>query len=178
MISRIPSPPMVFLVSFHAQIRVDEPLFHAAANYWVPTQHVFHFNGVELCPTFEEFGAIMGRDLPSLLQVVFGVPLAMANRWCIFGKLNLSLVFAHFSSSAFLVGERPRSYFLCAFCLCALARYFLVQRSYCVDLRICMVVYKSKRGNLVGLILVETFNGLDAFRRKEASFFARSPLLF
>ena len=160
------------------QIRVDEHLFHATANYWIPTWHVFYFNGVELYPIIEEFGAIMGRDLPSLLQVVFGVPLAMANRWCIFGKLNLSLVFAHFSSSAFLVGERPRSYFLCAFCLCALARYFLVQRSYCVDLRICMVVYKSKRGDPVGLILVETLNGLDAFHRKEASFFARSPLLF
>ena len=74
---------MVFLVSFHAQIRMDEPLLHAAANYWVPTQHVFHFNGVELCPTFEEFGAIMGEpeiddfvfptmggDFPSLLRVV------------------------------------------------------------------------------------------------------------
>ena len=69
LISRIPSPPMVFLVSFHAQIRVDEPLFHAAANYWVPTQHVFHFNGVELCPTFEEFGAIMGE--PEIDDLVF-----------------------------------------------------------------------------------------------------------
>ena len=62
----------------------------------------------------------MGGDLPSLLQVLLGIPLAMANRWCIFGKLNLSLVFAHFSSSALLVDERPCSYFLCAFCLCQL----------------------------------------------------------
>ena len=79
MISRIPSPLMVFLVSFHTQIRMDEPLLRVTANYWVPTQHVFHFNGVELCPTIEEFGAIMGesevddlvfptigRDFPSL----------------------------------------------------------------------------------------------------------------
>ena len=62
------------------QIRVDEPLLRVTANYWVPTQHVFHFNGVELCPTIEEFGAIIsdleidnlviptiGGDLPSLL---------------------------------------------------------------------------------------------------------------
>ena len=70
------------------QIRVDDPLLHAIANYWVPTWHIFRFNEIELCPTTEEFGAIIGKskiddlifptmggDLPSLLQVVLGVPL-------------------------------------------------------------------------------------------------------
>ena len=113
---------------------------------------------------------------PLCLQIVLGVPLAMANKWCVFGKLNLSLVFAHFSDLAILVDERPRSYFICAFCLYALTRYFLVQMLYCVDLWMCMVVYELKKGNLVGLILVETLNGLDAFHRKEGSFFAGSPL--
>ena len=41
----------------------------------------------------------------------------------------------------------------------------------------CTVVYELKRGNSVGLILAETFKGLDAFPRKEASFFAGSHLL-
>ena len=62
------------------QIRVDEPLLHATANYWVPSQHVFHFNKIELCPTIKEYATIMGEleiddlifptmggDLPSLL---------------------------------------------------------------------------------------------------------------
>ena len=119
----------------------------------------------------------MGGDLPSLLQVVLGVLLATANRWCVFGKLNLNLAFAHFFGLALPVGESPCSYFLRAICFCALARYFMVQRSYCVDLYMCMVVYKLKRGNLVGLILVEILNGLDDFHRKESSFFAGSPLL-
>ena len=66
--------------------------------------------------------------------------------------------------------RRSRSYFLHAFCLCALARYLLVQNSYCVDLWMCMVAYELKRDNLVGLILVETLNGLDAFHSKEVSF--------
>ena len=35
-----------------------------------------------------------------------------------------------------------------------------------------MVAYELKRGNPVGLVLIETFNGLDAFHRKETSFFA------
>ena len=69
------------------QIRVDKPLLYAAVNYWVPSQHVFCFNGIELCPTIEEFGTIMdkpkiddlifstiGKDLPSLLQVMLGEP--------------------------------------------------------------------------------------------------------
>ena len=85
---------------------MDEPLLHAAANYWVPSRYVFCFNEIELCPIIEEFGAIigeleiddlifptMGRDLPSLLRVVLGVPATMTNRWCVFGKLNLRLVF-------------------------------------------------------------------------------------
>ena len=172
------------------QIRVDEPLLCAAVNYWVPSQHVFHFNGIELCPNIEEFAAIMGEleiddlifptmggDLTSLPQVVSDIPSTMANRWCVFRKHNLKLVFEYLSDLTLTVGERPRSYFLRVFCMCALARYFLVQNSYCVDFRICMIAYEIKRGNLMSLILVETLNGLDAFHRKEGSFFARSPLL-
>ena len=169
---------------------MDEPLLHVAANFWVPSWHVFRLNGIELCPTIEEFSAIMGKpeiddlifptisgDLPSSLQVVLGVPSTTANRLYVFGKLNLRLIFEYFSTSDLLVGERPRSYFFRAFCLCALARYFLVQILYCVDLQMCMVAYELKRCNLVGLILEETLNGLDSFHRKEASFFVGCPLL-
>ena len=104
------------------QIKVDEPLLRAAANYWVPPRYVFRFNGIELCPTIKEFGAIIGeleiddlifptigRDLPSLLQVVLGVSTTTTNRWCVFGKLNLRSVFKYFFSSILLVGERPCS---------------------------------------------------------------------
>ena len=43
------------------QIKVNEPLLRAATNFWIPTWHVFHFNGVEICPILEEFSAIMGE---------------------------------------------------------------------------------------------------------------------
>ena len=107
---------------------MDEPLLCVAANYWVPSQHVFRFNKIELCPIIEEFGAIMGEleindlifptmggGLLSLLQVVLGVPSTTTNRWCVFGKLNLRLVFEYFSSSTLMVGERLRSNFLLPF---------------------------------------------------------------
>ena len=84
---------------------MDEPLLRVAANYWVPSRHVLHFNGIKLCPNIEEFSAIMGepeiddlifptmgRDLPSLLRVVLGVLAAMANRWCVFEKLDLQFL--------------------------------------------------------------------------------------
>jgi len=79
-----------------------------------------HFNGIELWPTIKEFAAIvgeteiddlifptMGGDLPSLLRAMLGIPEATANRWCVFGKLNLRLVFDYFSGSGLLEGERP-----------------------------------------------------------------------
>ena len=76
----------------------------------------------------------MGGDLPSLLRVVLGVLETTTNRWCVFGKLNYRLVVDYFSSLGLLKGERPRSYYLHAFCLYSFARYFLVQQSHGVDL--------------------------------------------
>ena len=80
------------------QIKVDEPLLHATTNYWIPTQQVFHFNGVEICPTLKEFSAIMGEpsvndrifptmggDLPTLIQALLDVPLEKVKQWCVFG---------------------------------------------------------------------------------------------
>ena len=38
---------------------MNELLLHATTEFWIPTQHVFQYNSVELCPTLKEFGAIM-----------------------------------------------------------------------------------------------------------------------
>ena len=72
-----------------------------------------------MCPIINEFAIIMGEskiddlifptmggEFPSLLRVVLGVPDATANKWCVFGKLNLRLVFDYFSNSALPEGER------------------------------------------------------------------------
>ena len=48
---------------------MDEPLLRAAAHYWVPSWHVFYFNGIELCPIIEEFAAIMGE--PEIDDLIF-----------------------------------------------------------------------------------------------------------
>ena len=151
---------------------MDESLLRATTNYWIPTQHVFHFNDVQICPTFEEFSAIMGEplvnnlvfrtisgDLPTLIQVLLGVPLKRAKQWCVFGKVNVCLIFAYFSLLVVPTTEILRFRFLNAFHLCMLARYFLVHETYCVNHRMCLVVTNLRNRNLVGMILAETLNG-------------------
>ena len=96
---------------------------------------------------------------------------------CLFDKLNIHSIFAYFSLLTVPEIDRPRSYYLNAFYLCILARYFLVQETGCLDQRMRLVVSDLRSGNPAGIILAETFNGLDAFHRKEANLFTRSPLL-
>ena len=51
---------------------------------------------------------------------------------------------------------------LCILFVCS-CKVFLGSTIILCGSSICMVAYELKRGNAVGLILVETFNGLDAF---------------
>ena len=89
-------------IPFYDQIKVNEPFVYAAAGFWILTRHVFHFHGMELWPTLEEFGAIMGepglgsiiaptleKDLSYMVHQLLRVPLAMAKRWCTLDKLNV-----------------------------------------------------------------------------------------
>ena len=70
-----------------------------------------------------------------------------------------------------------RSHYLNSFCLCLLARYFLVHETPRVDQQMILVVNNIEKGSPVGIILTETIKGLDAIRRGEATFFVGSPLL-
>ena len=117
-------------------------------------------------------------DLLALVRGLLGVSLNTAQHWCTFDKLNIRAIFAHFTRLTVLVTSRPCSYYLNAFCLCILARYFLVQETGHLDQRMYLVVSDLKSGNHGCMVIVETINGLDAFHRKEANFFMGSPLLF
>jgi len=172
------------------QIKVDEPLLHAATNFWISSRHVFHFNNMEICPTLEEFSAIMGEpnvstlilptignDFADLAHDLLGISLATSQQWCMLDHLNIHMVFAFFSRFSVPVTGRGRSHYLNAFCLWLLARYFLVNKTYRVDQRMCLVVNNLDKGSLVGMILVETLNGLDVVHREEATFFIGNALL-
>ena len=38
------------------------PFLHATARFWNPVTHVFSFGGQEVCPTFEDFQALMESE--------------------------------------------------------------------------------------------------------------------
>ena len=40
-------------------LKIDTALLYAAAAFWDTKDHVFRFNGQELCPMIEEFAAIL-----------------------------------------------------------------------------------------------------------------------
>ena len=66
-------PFSLFCIFPYNQIKVDEPLLHATTNFWIPTQHVFHLNGVEIWPTLKEFSAIMGEPEVSTFPPLVGI---------------------------------------------------------------------------------------------------------
>jgi len=166
------TPFGLFCVPFYHQIRVNEPLLPAATEFWILTRYVFQFNGMELCPTLEEFGTIMGEPdlgaiilpideeyLSNLAHQFLMVPLAMAKRWCTLDKLNVHMVFKYFSQQDVPLAGVKHFQYLNAFCLCILARYFLVHETPHVDPRILHVVNNLGRGSPIIIILAETLNG-------------------
>ena len=115
---------------------MDKPLLRAATNFWISSQHVFHFNTKEICPTLEEFSAIMGKpetstlilrttseDFANLAHNLLEISLVVAQQWCTLDHLNIHMVFAYFSRLVIPVTSKRRSYYLNAFCLWLLARY-------------------------------------------------------
>ena len=169
-------------ISHIHQIEVDDPLLHIATEFWIPTSHVFQFNGIKLCPTIEEFGVIMGEcefgviilpleeDLSELTHQLLGIHLSMAKRWSKSKKLNVFMVFKYVPLT-----RMERSHHLNAFYLCIVARFFLVHETSRVDPRILHVDKNLGSGSLVPIILVEPLDGLDAVHREEENFLVGIP---
>lgn len=172
------------------QIKVDESLIRAATNFYIPSRHVFQFNGIELCPTIEESDAIMGEwdfgstilstleeNLSELAHKFLGISQVMAKRWCKPRKLNISMVISYFFKKALPLAGIEHAYFLNAYCLCILVGIFLVHSSHRMDSSILHVVQHLWEGSPVPIILAETLNGLDVVHKEEANFFSGSHLL-
>ena len=142
-------PLSLSCISLFHQIKVNGTRLRAATEFWISTWHIFQFNGVELCPTIEEFGAIIGQhdfgviilptfeeDLSNLAYQLLGLPLAMAKRWCKSDMLNIHMVFKYFFQKDVPLAGVKCSHHLNAFCLCILVRYFLVHETPHMDPRI------------------------------------------
>ena len=55
----------------YQHVHVDFKFLKAAMAFWDPLEHVFFFNGLEICLVYEEFSAIAGRNPTKTEAVVF-----------------------------------------------------------------------------------------------------------
>ena len=108
---------------------------------------------MELCPTLEVFGVIMGEyyfsaiilatleeDLSDLAHQLLGIHLSIQEMVQVQQVKCLHGIFKYFSKKDIPLAGVGRSYHFNAFCLCILARFFLVHETPCVDLGILHVV--------------------------------------
>ena len=100
----------------------------------------------------------------------------MSKRRCKSNKLNAFMIFKYFSKMDVTLTRAKHSQHPNAFCLCTLARFFLVHETPRVDFGILHVVKNLRSKSPIAIILAKTLNGLDAVCRKEATFFARSNI--
>ena len=53
----------------YQHVHIDFKFLKAAMAFLDPYEHVFHFNGLELSPFYEEFSAIVGRT-PTKTEII------------------------------------------------------------------------------------------------------------
>lgn len=83
-----------------------------------------------------EFNAIilpLEEDLSELTHQLLRIHLSMAKRWCKSKKLIVSMVFKYFSKKNAPLTRMERFHHFNAFCVCILARFFLVHETSRVD---------------------------------------------
>ena len=51
-------------------LKIDTTFLHTATTFWDIQDHVFRFNGQELCPLIEKFTAILGCSLDSTAMII------------------------------------------------------------------------------------------------------------
>ncbi|KAL7255111.1 hypothetical protein ACSBR1_009305 [Camellia fascicularis] len=135
------------------------PFLHAAARCWNPVTHVFSFSGQEICPTFEDFQALMESEcdeeiLPQFrfhhvqaLGRMCGLTLHDARSLTRDGVLNIPSLIHRFSDA----GDRGDHDW---------------QGSGGSSIRLIEVAQGLKEGkNCIAMTLAETLMGLDAFHR-------------
>ena len=164
----------------------DTRLLHAASDCWSIKHHVFRFNGVELCPLFEEFEGILGKPYhsnapvalpaaynrtPESLAGFFGVTLDHLLP-CMEGQSLLTLPLLKLGNS------KPKGckswQRIVSFCL--YAHFLLISIEGRGNIQIVHVLEQIESGhNPFPIILAETIVGLDSVKHTQR--LRGSPLL-
>ncbi|XP_028110312.1 uncharacterized protein LOC114308827 isoform X3 [Camellia sinensis] len=150
----------------------------------------FGWHRKEMCPTLEEFQALMEsrRNEEIMPQPLFGHTRALeqmcglsfneAKSLAHDGELDIPSLIRRFSGIRNRRDLLWQGYRQHALCLCLLAHYLLAPSVSGVSIRLIEVAQRLKEGrSCIGLALAETLMGLDAFHWRETFWFAGSPLL-
>ena len=174
----------------YSKVRIKQEFIQLAAEFWDPSRHVFRFNNSEMCPTMEEFGAILGRSdfnhvlLPSTAQAkaedlvpIFGISLRIAHDWFSNSQIDMQSVISHFHPSPAATVKNQTQYQLNAACLCILAEYLFTDVPGFMDATLLRFLPVLRVQNPCMMILAGTLNALSKFVRGEVPFVGGSPLL-
>ena len=144
-----------------------------AISYWNKGLHVFQFNGLELCPTLEEFSNILGYNSASLpmlpptdpvnvprdLASFLGIPIGLASHFTHGGLVNLLALIAFYRYPRDI---RDRAYADArgaSLVLCMVSKFLLSNNSGAI---VCICISLRDHANPMGIVLAETFHGLDS----------------
>ncbi|KAL7197506.1 hypothetical protein ACSBR2_020109 [Camellia fascicularis] len=166
------------------------PFLHAAARCWNPVTHVFSFGGQEMCPTFEDFQALMESrcEKEILPQFRFGHIQALG-RMCGLtshdarslirdGELDIPSLIHQFSDAGDRDDHHWQGFRRHVLCLCMLSHFLLAPGFGGSSVHLIEVAQGLKEGkSCIAMTLAETLMGLDVFHRRETTRFAGSPLL-
>jgi len=165
---------------------IEWNLLMAAVQFWYPEDHVFRFGLDEVCPTYEEFSAMMGinpsvaaalpefsRSPRDLLAGLLRISPSAARSLVVGGMISLPAVLQ--SVHLREVGDAGHSG---AVVLGLVSKLLLVTGELLVDPQLAAITsWMSYRRNPAAVILAETLNGLDAWREGRSDFLRGIPVM-
>ena len=132
-------------------LKIDTALLHAAVTFWDTKDHVFRFNGQELCPLIEEFTAILGCSLDSTAMIAlpdldmhilhklisyFDIPLDNIYSSLLFsGLINLSSLITTYETK-----DKNNPAWIRTISFCLYAQFLLTSSQGDADIRIISII--------------------------------------
>ena len=159
-------------------LKIDISLLHAATTFWDTQDHVFRFNGQELCPLIEEFAAILGCSLDSTAMIILpDLNIQIPHKLISFfdmppdniyssllpsGSMNLSSLI-----TACETKDKNNRAWIKTVSFCLYAQFLLTASQGDVDVRIISIIEQVETGaNHMPVILAETIIRLDNFKEQ------------
>ena len=169
-------------------LKIDTAFLYAATTFWDTQDHVFRFNGQELCPLIEEFAAIKGCSLDSTAMIILpDLNMQISHKLISFFVMpsdniySSLLPFGLMSLPSLITAcetkDKNNPAWIKTVSFCLYAQFLLTASQGDANVRIISIIEQVEIGaNPIHVILAETIIGLDNF--KEQNRLSGSGLLF